>query len=61
MNGEDEPIDVLENYDVPILRRYVVTLASGQQYRLHAEDEDHARKLAEEAEPGDPVVSIDEE
>ncbi len=61
MNGEDEPIDVLENYDVPILRPYIVTLASGQQYRFRAEDEDHAREQAEEAEPGNPVVSIDEE
>jgi hypothetical protein len=61
MNGEVEAIDVLENYDVPILRPFVVTLASGQQYRFHAEDEDHAREQAEAAEPGDPVVRIDEE
>jgi hypothetical protein len=61
MNGEDEPIDVLENYDVAILRLYIVTLASGQQYRFQAEDEDRARLQAEEAEPGNPVVSIDEE
>jgi hypothetical protein len=61
MNSEDEPIDVLENYDVPILRPYVVTLASGQQYRFRAEDEDHARQQAKEAEPDDPVLSIDEE
>jgi hypothetical protein len=61
MNGEDEPIDVLENYDVRILRPFIVTLASGQQYRFHAEDEDHAKEQAKEAEPGNPVVSIDEE
>lgn len=61
MNGEDEPIDVLENYDVPILRAYVVTFASGQRYRFRAEDEDHARGQAEDAEPDNPVVSIDEE
>jgi hypothetical protein len=61
MNGEDEPIDVLENYDVPILRPYLVTLANGQQYRFRAEDENHAREKAREAEPDIPVVSIEEE
>ncbi len=51
MNGEDEPIDVLENYDVPILRPYIVTLASGQQYRFLAEDEDHAREQSTRPTP----------
>jgi hypothetical protein len=60
MNGEYEPIDVLENYDVPILRLYIVTHANGQQYRFRAEDENHAREKAEEAEPGNPVVFIEE-
>lgn len=61
MNGDDEPIDVLENYDVPILRPYVVTMASGQQYRFRAEDEDDAREQAKQTDPGSPVVSIEEE
>ena len=60
MNGEDEPIDVLENYDVPILRPYIVTLASGERYRLYAEDEDQARKQVEDADSNDPVTSIEE-
>lgn len=58
--SDDEPIDVLENYDVPILRPYIVTLASGQRYRLHAEDADHARKQVEDANPNDPVSCIEE-
>lgn len=61
MKGEDKPIDVLETYDMPILRPFVVTLANGQRFRFHAEDEDHARVQAKEAEPGNPVTSIDEE
>jgi hypothetical protein len=58
--NDEEPIDVLENYDVPIIRPYIVTLASGQGYRLYAEDENHARKRVEDADPNDPVVSIEE-
>lgn len=40
------------------LGSYVVTLASGQQYRFDAEDVEHAREQAQDAEPDDPVVFV---
>jgi hypothetical protein len=48
--------NLMNGDDVPILRPYVLTLASGQQYGFRAENEDDAREQANAAEPGNPAA-----
>jgi hypothetical protein len=43
------------------LRPYIVTLASGIKYRFLAEDRQHAREQAEDAEPDDAVLTVERE
>lgn len=40
------------------MKKYLVTLANSQQYHFLAEDADHAREQAENAEPDNPVTSV---